>query len=160
MGMIMSAPKLEMRRALWNEIVERLARSGQGKRESGAFLLGTLQPSRKVTAYILYDDISPSAQHSNYVRLLGGDMSKVWAECDRQGVQVVADVHTHPLGPAQSKSDRVNPIVSLNGHIALIVPNFAVGCVRPEDLGLHEFLSQGRWKSSFKVEAANKLRLT
>jgi len=160
MGMIMSVPKLEISRVLWSELVKRLAHSGQGRRESGAFLLGTLQPSRKVTAYILYDDISPSAQHRNYVFLLGGDMSKVWAECERQGIQVVADIHTHPKGPAQSRSDRAHPIVSIGGHIALIVPNFATGLVRPEDLGVHEFQSKGHWKSWFRAEAANKLHFT
>lgn len=160
MGMTMSAHKLEIPNVLWRNLIGQLAHSGQGRRESGAFLLGTLQPKRTVTSYILYDAISPSAQHSNYVLLLGGDMSKVWLECERQGVQVVADIHTHPRGPAQSISDRANPIVSISGHVALIVPNFATGLVRPEDLGVHEFRGKGRWNSWFDTEAASKLKFT
>jgi proteasome lid subunit RPN8/RPN11 len=156
----MLAHKLEIPKVLWCSLVGELARSGQGRRESGAFLLGTLQPRRTVTAYILYDSISPSAQHSNYVLLLGKDMAKVWLECERQGVQVVADIHTHPRGPAQSISDRANPIVSISGHVALIVPNFATGLVRPEDLGVHEFQGKGCWKSWFDTEAASKLKFT
>lgn len=158
MGMIMSAHKLEIPKVLWRDLVERLARSGQGRRESGAFLLGTLQPRRAVSAYILYDEVSASAQHSNYVLLLGEDMSKVWSECERLSIQVVADIHTHPKGPAQSISDRANPIVSISGHVALIVPNFAVGLVRPEDIGIHEFQGRGCWKSWFGIEAASKLK--
>lgn len=156
----MSVPKLEIPMKLRHELIEQLARSGQGKRESGAFLLGTLQPNRNVTAYILYDEVSPTAQHSNYVRLLGSDMSKVWADCERRCLQVVADIHTHPRGPAQSLSDRAQPIVSLSGHIALIVPNFAIGFVQPEDLGFHEFQGRGRWKSWFGAEAASKIQFT
>jgi len=160
MGVIMSAHKLEIPKVLWRDLVEQLACSGQGRRESGAFLLGTLQPRRAVSTYILYDEISASAQHSNYVLLLGGDMSKVWSECERQGVQVVADIHTHPRGPGQSISDRANPIVSISGHVALIVPNFAVGLVRPEDLGMHEFLGKGCWESWFGTEAARNLKFS
>ena len=108
MVMIMSAPKLEVSKFLWQEIIGRLAIAGQGKRESGAFLLGALQPKRCVTSYLLYDEISPTALHSDYVFLLGKDMSKVWAKCEQQNVQVVADVHTHPFGPAQSKIGRAS----------------------------------------------------
>ena len=160
MGMIMSVPKLEIPKLLWCELIERLASSGQGKRESGAFLLGTVQPKRNVTSYLLYDEISPSALRSDYVFLLGKDMSKVWAECERQGAQVVADIHTHPFGPTQSKSDRAHPIVSISGHMALIVPNFATGSVLAEDLGVHEFQGQSCWQSWFGNDAASKLRFT
>lgn len=87
-------------------------------------------------------------------------MSKVWTECERQGVQVVADIHTHPLDPAQSESDRAHPIVSISGHMALIVPNFATGLVRAEDLGVHEFQGRGCRQSWFGNDVASKLRFT
>jgi proteasome lid subunit RPN8/RPN11 len=113
-----------------------------------------------VVTYLQYDDVSPTARSADYVVLLGNDMSKVWLECERQGLQVVADVHTHPAGPVQSRSDRANPIVSITGHIALIVPNFATGRVRPQDLGVHEFLGCGRWQSWFGEDAASRLHFS
>jgi proteasome lid subunit RPN8/RPN11 len=150
---------LELPATLWVKLVADLARTGQGRRESGAFLLGTLAPRRTVATYLLYADVAPDSQHVDYVLLLGKHMARVWEECERTGLRVVADVHTHPAGPVQSRSDRANPIISLAGHVALILPRFAMGGVAPIDVGIHEFHGNGRWQSWFGPDAAARLFL-
>lgn len=153
----MSLPMLEIGRQLWGRLIQDLARTGEGRKESGAFLLGTLDPSRRVSDYLLYSDIAPDSQHVDYVLLLGRHMAKVWDECEKRHLMVVADAHTHPGAPIQSLSDRANPIISVAGHVALIVPNFAMGRVTETSIGLHEFQGNGNWKSWFKSEAAARL---
>ena len=44
--------------ALWRRLYSELRRRSKGRRESGAFLLGQ---SSKVSAFICYDDLDPSA---------------------------------------------------------------------------------------------------
>lgn len=153
----MSAPQLEVSVGLWSQLIRDLARTGEGRKESGAFLLGQLTPERKVTEYLLYSDVAPDSQHVDYVLLRGRHMARVWDECENKRLKVVADVHTHPGAPFQSRSDRANPIISVSGHIALIVPNFATGDATPYSVGFHEFLGDGKWESWFKSDAAARL---
>lgn len=60
---------------------------------------------------------------------------------------VVADVHTNPIGPGSSLSDRTNSMISLTWLIALIVPRFAEGTARPCDLGVHVYQSNYQWEA-------------
>ena len=150
---------LEISRVIWERLIADLARTGRGTRESGAFLLGTIDSHRIVTDYLLYDEVAPDSQHVEYVLLKGPHMARVWEECERRELLVVADVHTHPGAPIQSRSDRDHPIVCTPGHVALIVPGFAQGSVPPTRLGVHEFLGAGRWQSWFGSDAAARLRI-
>ena len=158
----MSAPLLEIPRGLYDSLIVDLVKSGRGVKESGAFLLGVLDGQRRsVTSYLMYDKVAPlsSSQHA-FVAFTAEEMARAWEHCYTVGLHVVSDVHTHPFGPAQSISDRAHPIVSVAGHVALIVPYFASGSPQPLDLGVHLFGGRGRWKSMFNEEARRALRLT
>lgn len=158
----MSRPLLEVPRALYDALIRDLAASGAGVKEAGAFLLGEQCNigARRVTSYLMYDTIAPvSSRAHKYVTLTGEDMARAWDHCYRTGLQVVGDVHTHPAWPQQSDSDRAHPMVSVAGHVALIVPFFAQRQPRPADLGVHLFLGEGRWHSRFGAHAEEALRL-
>ena len=160
--MIMLLPLLEIPRNLFDSLIVDLAASGGGVKESGAFLLGVQDGLRRyVSSYLRYDKVAPqsSSQHA-YIALTAKEMARAWDYCYAVGLQVVADVHTHPFGPTQSISDRAHPIVSVAGHVALIVPNFAKGSPQPRDLGVHIFGGTGRWRSMFDDEAQAAVRLT
>lgn len=118
---------------------------GRGQRESGAFLLGRRQrDTRVIEAFIPYDTIDPKALRGHIV-FDGSRMDLVWAECKRRGLQVVADVHTHPGGFGQSDIDRANPMIPERGHIALIIPNFADRLYLPGEIGVYEFRGRDGW---------------
>jgi proteasome lid subunit RPN8/RPN11 len=155
----MAGPLLEISVPVWERLVSDLRRIGNGVRESGAFLLGESDERKIVTDYRLYDDVAPDSRHVDYVLLRGPHMGKVWEECERRGLFVIGDVHTHPGSPVQSHSDREYPIICIPGHVALIVPEFAQGDVAIDSLGLHQFLGAGRWQSWFGVDVAPRLRL-
>lgn len=158
----MPRPVLELPCSLFQALIVDLAKSGHGLKESGAFLLGRQDGTRRfVTSYLMYDKIAPKSSRSHaYVAFTAEEMARAWEHCHASGQQVVADVHTHPFGPAQSISDRAHPIVSVAGHVALIVPNFAQGSPQPRDLGVHLFGGAGRWQSMFDEEAQLAIRLT
>lgn len=151
----MSRPLLELRRTLYDALIADLARSGRGVKESGAFLLGVLDgEQRRVISYLMYEQVAPeSSRKHSYVAFTAQEMARAWDHCYAMGLHVVADVHTHPGGPAQSVTDRTHPIVSVAGHVALIVPRFAQRAPEPIDLGVHIFEGSGRWRSLFKVDA-------
>jgi proteasome lid subunit RPN8/RPN11 len=107
----------------------------------------------------MYDVVAPASSRKHaYVALTAEEMARAWEHCYATGLEVVADVHTHPWGPAQSVTDRAHPIVSIAGHVALIVPDFAMRNPEPRDLGVHVFEGAGHWRSAFG-QAAHELLL-
>ena len=158
----MSRPLLEIPTGVYAGLVQDLAASGRGVKEAGAFLLGASDgATRKVKSYLMYEVIAPkSSSEHDYVVLTGEEMAAAWEHCYRVGLQVVADVHTHPMGPTQSVSDRAHPMVSVAGHVALIVPWFAMRDPMPVDLGVHVFHGSGRWTSMFGEDAQSAIALT
>ena len=151
---------LEFQPGVWGALMRDLHRRGHDERESGAFLLGSItDTARIVREWLPYDELDPSSLAFAYVRLETKAFSRLWSECSARSLEVVADIHTHPLGPGQSLSDRANPMISLAGHVALIAPNFARGDIRPEDISVNVYLGAGRWHSTYRKHAAALIKL-
>lgn len=139
-------PRLRIDAALWDELLEKLRERGGGVRESGAFLLGRgTGPERVATRIVLYDDLDPDCLNEGFVHFDGRHYGRLWEICTAESLSVVADVHTHPYGPGQSHSDKTHPMVSIPGHIALIVPNYAEGPLEAADVGVYVYLGRHRW---------------
>lgn len=121
-------------------------RTLNGRREAGAFLLGTRKgPQRRIEAFAFYDDIDPHALDSGIVHFNGNKFGRVWEICREQSRSVVADVHVHPGRYEQSASDQDEPAIPRAGHIAIIIPHFAQRAVEPSGIGLYEYLGNKRW---------------
>lgn len=151
---------LEIKKCLWVDLVTDLRSRGAGKRESGAFLLGRIDGSaRQVDSWVPYDILDPAALLNGYVRLGTQAFTALWARCAELGKVVVADVHTHPLGPRQSQSDRANPMIAQAGHIAMIIPNFAQGAVLPGSISVNIYHGDKKWSSYFGRDAEILVRL-
>lgn len=134
---------------MWHRLLRRLRERGlQGRRESGAFLLGRRQGrTARIVDFLLYDDIDPHSLEGGIVDFDGRYYSRVWEICQARGLSVVADVHVHPAGSGQSESDRQNPMISSPGHLALIIPDFAKSPVKRADVGMYRYLGAKRWEA-------------
>lgn len=137
---------LSISRWLWWRLIGELHRRGQSHRESGAFLLGVRHGSRaRVRDFIFYDDLDSNALDKGYVTLHSRGLKALWAQCRARQLDVVADVHTHPgLDTRQSDLDQRHPMIPVDGHIALIVPNFAnTTRWQLDGVGVHEYRETG-----------------
>ena len=132
---------------VWRKLVNGLRLRGKSNsRESGAFLLGYKTDKRaRIVDFVFYDDLDPHCLDSGIVRFDGRYFSDLWAICKSQGLTVVADVHVHPGGEQQSKSDRCNPMISRPGHLALIIPKFAKSRKR-STVGIYRYLGNKDWE--------------
>lgn len=156
-----SAPLLESSAQLWAELIEHLRLQGGGVRESGAFLLGRKTDSGRVMTHFLpYEQLQTDALHDDYVSLTAASFARLWDLCRTEGLSVVADMHTHRLGVGQSRSDRANPMVAITGHIAFIVPRFAQGKVRLQDLGMYVYEGNHKWVAYSGSDVGRLVRLT
>ena len=139
-------PEIFSETAIWNAGVRELKRRADGRQESGAFLLGSKDKTRRIEEFVFYDDIDPNALKTGIVRIDGRCLGELWAHCRRTGRKVVADVHVHPGAYQQSASDKANPIMAEVGHIAIILPHYATQATQPGRIGIHEYLGARRWR--------------
>jgi proteasome lid subunit RPN8/RPN11 len=107
--------------AFWFRLQRELCRRGNRERESGAFLLGNSAPEVATLAEaVYYDDLDPEALQTGIVRFDGQYYARLWEICRNTGLDVIADVHTHPASAEQSQSDRSHPMMARSEHVALI----------------------------------------
>jgi len=152
------APKhrLRCRTALWTKIVEELARRGAGERESGAFLLGrSLNGRGEVLDVVYYDDLAPTALVAGAILFPGSAYGALWRICGERGMQVVADIHTHPNRAYQSSIDSEHPMIAQAGHLALILPRYAQTPLVDTEIGFYEYLGGRRWKNHSGAEVTS-----
>jgi proteasome lid subunit RPN8/RPN11 len=127
--------------------LDELQRRGEGRHESGVFLLGQENRGRlEVKDVIFYDELDPEAYSTGACVLHGDAFSKLWTICRERQLTVVADVHTHPGAARQSEYDRTNPMVARTGHVAVIVPRYAQPPVVHSELGLYEYCGEHKWQ--------------
>jgi proteasome lid subunit RPN8/RPN11 len=132
---------------LWRAGLTELRRRTEGWHESGAFLLGHREKKhRSIIRFVYYDDLDPHSLDSGIVIFDGAGYSPLWKLCAETGLTVVADIHVHPGAAQQSNSDRQNPMIATTGHIALIVPDFAVRIFSPNELGIYEYEGEHCWR--------------
>lgn len=142
----MNSESLQISRWLWFCLFRQLQRRGGGERESGAFLLSK-QGSRRITHFICYDDLDPTALDSGIIIFHGAGFVPIWDFCNREQMSVVADIHTHgDKWTGQSETDRTHPMIGQKGHISLIAPHFAQRNLFSLDgVGIYEYAGNHQW---------------
>lgn len=148
---------LRMRRDAWQAMLAELGRRGRGGRESGAFLLADRAGNRRTVTQVVYlDDLDPNCLTGG-IEFDGLAYSKLWDICDAEQRVVIGDVHTHPgQGVHQSGIDAENPMIAQKGHVALIVPDFAMHAAQPCEVGVHRYDGRG-WQTWTSKDAAHRL---
>jgi len=142
-------------RRLWRRILRELQRRSDGRRESGAFLLGRRHGSHRVILdAVYYDDIAPESLYLGAILFPGNGYGKLWAICRERGLEVVADVHTHPGLARQSPIDRAHPMIAEKGHFAFIVPNYATGPFRDSEIGMYEYQGAKMWNDHSRASTS------
>ena len=123
----------------WRGLVSDLRARGAGSRETGAFLMGKKDDDgRSVVDYLCYDDLDRRALTHGIVEFHRSGFSKLWDVCRDRGLQVLADVHTHPTRDVrQSHIDKANPMLPVRGHVALILPKYGMSSESLTGAGRH-----------------------
>lgn len=140
--------ELSIPRSLWRRLVNDLADRGEGVRESGAFLLGskTSSGTREAKDYLLYDDLEPGCLDAGFVKMTSVGFRALGREASARSLEVVADIHTHPEHAFFSGTDRDHPMVPVKGHLALVVPDYALKGTDPERCAMFRFLGGNDWE--------------
>ena len=115
-----------------------------------------------MTSFVCYDDLDPDAYEGGAIAFHAVGHAALWELCERQGLRVLADVHTHPSGYIrQSPTDEHNPMIPLKGHIALILPHYAHAPWWTLDCaGVYEYLGNFQWRTHAAADSTRPARLT
>lgn len=156
----MSEPKLKIPILKWFSLLFSLKRRGQGKRESGAFLVGR-KDKGKVSDFICYDDLDGRCLDNGIIEFDGKGYVSLWEYCEKNNLSVLADVHTHPGNwVGQSMSDRTNPMIAQQGHLAMIIPRYAKNLFQDlSDVGIYQYKGNHEWSNLSKQEGAIQLTI-
>jgi len=153
-------PRLHFTPNLWRELTGELNRRTEDVHESGAFLLGRKWgDGRSVHSVVYYDDLDPQAYESGVCILHADAFAMLWDRCAELNLSVVADVHVHAWSAGQSLSDRENPMIARQGHLALILPLLARLPVRRWAVGIYEYLGDHRWRAHGGCHASRILKI-
>ncbi len=140
-------PRLVCSTRVWNQGVDELKRRAASRRESGAFLLGSISSRvRIIKQFIYYDDIDQNCYANGIIEFDGSKFGAIWKKCRDAHMTVVADVHVHPGHYGQSTTDRHNPMIPEVGHWALIIPDYASRHRMPGRIGVYEYLGSCQWR--------------
>jgi len=148
---------------LWAALIFQLRNRGSGEGESGAFLLGPQDSnSGRVTTYVCYDDLDPEALQSGAITFHAPGYATLWEYCRKKKLKALADVHTHPgQYVGQSSTDQRNPMIPVQGHTAMIVPNFGrTAWWSLNAVGVYEYLGDFKWRPHDASEMSRRVRLT
>ena len=139
--------KLKINHILWNKLIRELRLRGKGIRETGAVLLGK-KNSNYVTEFICLDDLDPDCFSNSGIIFSVNGYLKLWKYCRHKNLVVKADIHTHPTRwVGMSTTDINNPFVSIKGHVALILPCFAMKkYINKCKVGMYEYKGNYNWK--------------
>lgn len=154
-------PLLTITAEMWRKLLVELEVRGNGRRESGAFLLAAASPRSAVVSDIVYfDDLDPDCL-VGAIHIHQRAFSKLWEMCAARELRVIGDIHTHPgSGVGQSSVDRDHPMIAMRGHVGVIAPNFAQGVITPKDVGVHLYLGSDGWRSYFGADAEQRLKVS
>ena len=98
-------------------------RSGAGRTEAGCFLLGQIRgESRTADDVVFFDEIDPDAYRHGSISLNTAKLSALYDRCEERGLAITGDIHTHPCLAFQSWTDKSHPVVSVAGHVAIVLP--------------------------------------
>lgn len=135
---------------LWWRLVPELRKRGEGRRESGAFLLGTQRGVvGKVKQFVCYDELDPHAYQGGGIQFHNNGYSALWELCRKTSLEVLCDVHTHPGSDVrQSPIDEQHPMIAVVGHTAMIVPLYAhASRLSLREVGIYEYLGGHSWRT-------------
>lgn len=159
----MASKQIHIPMLTWRHLVSELGRRGSGSRETGAFLMGKKDDeSRAVVDFLCYDDLDRRALTHGIVEFHRRGFSNLWDICRDRGLQVLADVHTHPTRDVrQSHIDMVNPMLPVSGHLALILPRYGrTSKWSLSPAGIYRFVGGGQWETFHSDEADCPIKLT
>lgn len=75
----------------------------------------------------------------------GDELHRISLELFDSGLQLIAQIHSHPGVAYHSETDDAYPIVTVVGGISIVVPNFARGGINLKEWAVYQLSINNQW---------------
>lgn len=139
---------ITLSKALWQETIHGLHVRGMGKKETACIWAGHRRPiQNEVKEVIFLDDIAGVVGRGMHHRVPTSAIDKLFFTLREKGLSIIADLHTHPRDwVGLSWIDMEHPLEYRIGFLMIVLPYYASIDVQLEDIGVHEYQGDGRWR--------------
>lgn len=146
---------------LWMETWQGLHKRGAGIREAACIWGGRRDESTDTAKSVTFlDDLPGVRAGARYHQLTRTTIGALFEVLRRNGDMIVADIHTHPSRwTGLSITDAASPIEFRCGLPAMVIPHYATVPPTLTNLGLHEYVGDGRWRQLTLTEIQSVLRI-
>jgi proteasome lid subunit RPN8/RPN11 len=140
-------PTVNIPSSLWHKTQKGLATRGAGERESACLWVGQRgKEIWSVKGIIFLDDIPGTISNKRFHHTPKEVVNKIYQVLRKEGLQIIADVHTHPGRDVEmSDLDKNHPIEYRVGLLSLILPNYGFPPITLRNTGFHEYLGNDMW---------------
>lgn len=146
---------------LWLETWQGLLKRGEGTREAACIWGGKRATTVDTASSVTFlDDLPGVRAGARYHQMTRATIGALFEILRRNGDMIVADIHTHP-GPwtGLSRTDAASPIEFRPGLPAMVIPHYANATPSLSELGLHEYVGDGRWHQLAPDEVRSVMRI-
>jgi hypothetical protein len=151
---------LQLPRSSAQEAIDWLYRAGTQSVEGVALFAGV----RKGDTFIIKRTIIPEQSAGNIegglIYVVGGEeLHRIGLELFDAGLQIFAQIHSHPGAAYHSDTDDAYPIVTVIGGLSMVVPNFARGGIKLSSWAVYRLLPGMRWTEMNLNEKENFIEI-
>lgn len=89
----------------------------------------------------------------------GDELHRISLELFDTGMQLIAQVHSHPGEAYHSETDDAYPIVTVLGGVSVVVPNFATGGLNLKEWAVYRFMPETGWTALNQTQKDMLIRI-
>lgn len=128
------------------EAIEALYKAGTRGVEGVALFAGMREGNTfSITQTIIPRQKAGAVEDGLIYVVSGEELERIGLALYDNGLQLFAQIHSHPGAAYHSETDDAYPIVTVLGGISIVVPNFARGCVRISEWAIYRLLPITGW---------------
>ncbi len=93
------------------------------------------------------------------VAIDGDELFRLNVWLHKVGLQLIAQIHSHPGSAYHSSTDDDMSVVTRVGALSIVVPDFAAGAFELSAISVHRLSKVGNWKKLSKKEKTQLLQI-
>lgn len=134
-------------RAVVQSTLRTLRQFGEHRLEGLVLWLGKIEPGKAHVIRAFTPDQHPVSDEDGVGYFVRGDtLFELNRGLEETGLRLIAQVHSHPGRAYHSKTDDRYAIVTVDGGLSLVVPNFGQAPADPTSWAVYR-LARGQWQA-------------
>ena len=151
---------IEIPGRLWTETIDGLRKRSKG-REAACIWAGSRRSGvQEVKKVFFLDDLVGVKGFARRHNVSRNAINQLFEMLRDKKLSIIADLHTHPgTWVGLSEVDMSHPLEYRIGIIMAVIPYYAAVPIEIENIGVHEYCGNGRWRQLLPQEVKKKIKI-